>query len=162
MWTKQSKPRFSMLDNEQKSFGARTGVTRSRNSKNDDNTTAKRKRINNNLQNIAQKTKDGATRTPLKTGSELRCSGRVGSSWSTCMQQCFFLVLNVGKVWNIVIVNIIFCLTLSMYYIEIQNFNPSDTKPCIIYVCDIRCTFVGSTFKTSSAWNAGKPHWNLP
>ena len=26
------------------------------------------------------KTKDRVTRTPLKTGSELRCSGRIGSS----------------------------------------------------------------------------------
>ena len=29
------------------------------------------------------KTKDRVTRTPLKTGSELRCSGRVSSSCST-------------------------------------------------------------------------------
>ena len=28
-------------------------------------------------------TKDRVTRTPLKTGGELRCSGRVGSSYST-------------------------------------------------------------------------------
>jgi len=27
------------------------------------------------------KTKDQVTRTPLKTGGELRCSGRVGNSW---------------------------------------------------------------------------------
>jgi hypothetical protein len=32
------------------------------------------KEQNNGLQNIAQKTKDQATRTPLKTGDELRCS----------------------------------------------------------------------------------------
>jgi hypothetical protein len=32
-----------------------------------DNTMAKRKRTNNDLQNIAQKTKDLVTRTPLKT-----------------------------------------------------------------------------------------------
>ena len=30
------------------------------------------------------KTKDRVTRTPLKTGVELRCSGRVGSFCSTC------------------------------------------------------------------------------
>jgi hypothetical protein len=36
------------------------------------------------LQNITQKTKDQATWTPLKTGSELGCSGRVDSSCSTC------------------------------------------------------------------------------
>jgi hypothetical protein len=31
----------------------------------------------------AYKTKDRVTRTPLKTGGKLRCSGRVGSSCST-------------------------------------------------------------------------------
>jgi hypothetical protein len=47
-----------------------------------DNTMAKRRtdnRTNHDLQNIAHKTKDRVTRTPLKTGDELRCSGRVGS-----------------------------------------------------------------------------------
>jgi hypothetical protein len=34
--------------------------------------------------NITQKTKDRATRTPLKTGGELRCYRRVSSSCSTC------------------------------------------------------------------------------
>ena len=29
------------------------------------------------------KTKDGVTQTPLKTGGELMCSGRVSSSFST-------------------------------------------------------------------------------
>jgi hypothetical protein len=37
------------------------------------------KKTNNDLQNITQKNKDQATRTLLKTGSELRCSGRVRS-----------------------------------------------------------------------------------
>jgi len=41
------------------------------------------KRTNNNLQNITYKTKDRVTRITLKTGDELRCSGRVGSSCST-------------------------------------------------------------------------------
>jgi hypothetical protein len=47
-----------------------------------DNTMDERKhdkKTNNDLQNIAQKTKDQATRTILKTGGELRCSGRVRS-----------------------------------------------------------------------------------
>jgi hypothetical protein len=35
--------------------------------------------INNDLQNTPQKTKDRGTRTPLKTGDELMCSGRVSS-----------------------------------------------------------------------------------
>ena len=38
------------------------------------------KRTNIYLQNITQRTKDRAIRAPLKTGNELRCSGRVSSS----------------------------------------------------------------------------------
>ena len=33
---------------------------------------ANRKRTNNDLQNLTQNTKDGATRTPLETGGVLR------------------------------------------------------------------------------------------
>jgi len=40
----------------------------------------KRQRTNNDEQNTTQKLKDRTTGTPLKTGDELRCSGRVGSS----------------------------------------------------------------------------------
>jgi hypothetical protein len=36
------------------------------------------------------KTKDRVTRTPLKTGGELRCSGRVGSSCSTSDQNIIY------------------------------------------------------------------------
>jgi hypothetical protein len=47
-----------------------------------DNTMAKR--TNNDLQNTTQKNYIyRATRTPLKTGCELRCSGRVNSACST-------------------------------------------------------------------------------
>ena len=38
------------------------------------------KGTNNDIQNITEKTKDRVTRTPLKTGGELMCSGRVSSS----------------------------------------------------------------------------------
>jgi hypothetical protein len=38
------------------------------------------KSTNNDLQNTTQKTKDRETRTPLKPGGELRCSGRVSSA----------------------------------------------------------------------------------
>ena len=41
------------------------------------------KRTNNDLQNIKHKTKDRVTRTPLQTGVELMCPGRVDSSCST-------------------------------------------------------------------------------
>ena len=44
---------------------------------------AKRKRTNNDLQNITQKTKNWATRTPLKTGNELSFSGKDSSSCGT-------------------------------------------------------------------------------
>jgi hypothetical protein len=40
------------------------------------------------------KTKDRVTRTPLKTGGELRCSGRVSSSCSTSGIRCVNLVTN--------------------------------------------------------------------
>jgi hypothetical protein len=40
------------------------------------------------------KTKDRVTRTPLNTGGELRCSGRVCSSCSTCGTRRVNLVIN--------------------------------------------------------------------
>jgi len=40
-------------------------------------------RTNNDLQHTTHKTKDRLTRTPLETGGELRCSGKVSSSCST-------------------------------------------------------------------------------
>jgi hypothetical protein len=52
---------------------------------------ARRKRTKgqtNDLQNTTQKTKDRATRTQLKTGGELRCSGRVSSSCATSDTRC--------------------------------------------------------------------------
>ena len=52
-------------------------VIRSRKSKKD-------KRTNNDLQNITKKAKEWPIRIPLKTGVELRYSGRVSSSCSTC------------------------------------------------------------------------------
>ena len=47
-----------------------------------DNTMAKRKSTKNDRQNI-YKTKDPVTRTPLKIGGELGCSGSVSSACST-------------------------------------------------------------------------------
>ena len=71
------------------------GVIKSRISA--DNTMDKRKkdkRTNNDLQNTTQKNKDWATRTPLKTGDELMCSGRVGSACSTCDIRCITVKRN--------------------------------------------------------------------
>jgi len=41
------------------------------------------KRKSTKGQTTIYKTKDQVTQTPLKTGGELRCSGRVSSSYST-------------------------------------------------------------------------------
>jgi hypothetical protein len=43
----------------------------------------KTKRRNNDLQKTTYKTKDRATRTPLRTGDELRCSGTLSGFCST-------------------------------------------------------------------------------
>ena len=52
---------------------------------------------NNDLQNITQKTKYQVTRTPLKTGGELWCPGKVSSSCSTSGTHCVNLVTNSMK-----------------------------------------------------------------
>ena len=52
------------------------------------------KRTNNELQNTTLKTKDGATRTQLKTGGELMCSEKVNSSCSTNVIRRVTLVTN--------------------------------------------------------------------
>ena len=59
-----------------------------------DNTITKRKRTNNDLQNITHKTKERATRTPLKTGDELRWSRWVSNSCSTGGTRHVTLVTN--------------------------------------------------------------------
>jgi hypothetical protein len=43
-----------------------------------------KKKENNYVQYTTQKTKDRGIQSPLKTGDEPRCSGRVGSSCSIC------------------------------------------------------------------------------
>jgi hypothetical protein len=65
-----------------KEFEDTEGVIRIRISKNTDSTMAKKK-VQKDKQRSTKhthKTKDRATRTPLKTRGELRCSGRVNSS----------------------------------------------------------------------------------
>ena len=55
------------------------------------------KRKNNELLNTTEKTEDRVTRTPLETGGELRCSGRVSSSCSTRGTRRVNLVTNSVK-----------------------------------------------------------------
>jgi hypothetical protein len=59
------------------------------------------KRTNNDLKNITHNTKDQATGTPLKTGDELGCSGRVAVS-------SFLLLAPVYPICNL----ILFTLTI--------------------------------------------------
>ena len=62
-----------------------------------DNTMAKRKRIKGQTtiyKTYIKKTKDRVTRTPLKTGGELRCFGRVIISCSTYEQTENLILIN--------------------------------------------------------------------
>ena len=52
------------------------------------------KKDNNDIKNTIQKTIDRATRTPPKTGGELRCSGRVINSCPTSGTRRVTLVTN--------------------------------------------------------------------
>ena len=54
----------------------------------------KYKRTNNDKKNHTYKPKDPVTRTPLKTGGELRCSGRISSPCSTSDTHRVNLVTN--------------------------------------------------------------------
>ena len=56
----------------------------------------KRKSTNNDPQNVTHKTKDRVTRTPLKTGGELNCSGMASGSCSTSDTCRVTLVTNTG------------------------------------------------------------------
>jgi hypothetical protein len=69
----------------QEEFGDTKGVSESVYRRRTDNTTAKRKVQKDKQRSTkhTRKTKDRVIRTPLKTGDELRCSGRVSSSCST-------------------------------------------------------------------------------
>jgi hypothetical protein len=59
-----------------------------------DNTMAKRKSTKQRSTKHTNKTKNRATRTPLKTGGELGCSGRVSSSCSASGTRRVNLVTN--------------------------------------------------------------------
>jgi hypothetical protein len=68
-------------------FGDTKGVITRHKSKKDRQHIGQKKkdhRTNNDLQDIKKKTKDQVTRTPSKNRDELRCSGRISRSCSTC------------------------------------------------------------------------------
>ena len=80
----------------QEKFEDTTGVIRIRKSKKDRRygQNENDKRINNNLQNTTEKTKNRVMQTSLKTGCEFMCSGRVNSSCSTSGTHHVTLVTN--------------------------------------------------------------------
>ena len=86
------------LSGEQEEFEDIKGAIRNRISKKNgqhNGEKKKYKRTNNDRRNVyTYKTKDRVTRTPLKTGGELRCSERVCSSCSTSGTRRVNLVTN--------------------------------------------------------------------
>ena len=54
--------------------------------------TKRDRRTKHDLQNTTQKRKDWATRIPLKSWGEIRCSGRVSNCCSACSTRCVTLV----------------------------------------------------------------------
>jgi hypothetical protein len=53
--------------------------------------TKRDRRTKHDLQNTTQKRKDWATRIPLKSWGEIRCSGRVSNCCSACSTRCVTL-----------------------------------------------------------------------
>ena len=77
----------------QEEFEDTEGVIRIRKSKKNrqhNGQKKKYKRTNNDLQDMHIQTKDRVTRTPLKTGGQLRCTGRVDIS---CDTRCVTLIV---------------------------------------------------------------------
>ena len=70
------------------------GLIRIRISKNNRQHNGQKKKDKQRSTKHTHKTKDQATRTQLKTGGEIRCSGRVGSSCSTSGTRRVNLVTN--------------------------------------------------------------------
>ena len=85
------------------------GVIRIRKSKEiGQHTMTKRKRTNNDLQNITHKTKDRVIQTSLKPGGEVRCSRRISSSiLMTFYQNACMLSPATGKWFEIMILNFV-------------------------------------------------------
>ena len=81
----------------QKEFDDTKVITRICKSKNNRQRNGQKEKGQKNKQRSTkhtQKTKDRVTSSPLKTGDELRCSGRVSSSFSTSGTRRVVLVTN--------------------------------------------------------------------
>jgi hypothetical protein len=89
------------------------------------------------LFNNISKTKDPVTQTPLKTGDELRCSGRVSSSYSTSGTRRVNLVTNL-VIYIVYLYHIWprwlwYILFVSFYDLTIRYCSCSDSV--IYFVC---------------------------
>jgi hypothetical protein len=97
-----------------------------------DNTTAERKRTNNDLKNITQKTKDRVTRTPLTIGGELSCSWRVSGSCSTSDIRRATLVTNpvISHEWgkDREVLRQVEHILVIIRYTYIVDFDPLDSR----------------------------------
>ena len=105
----------------------------------------KRKRTNKNLQNTTQKTKARPTRIPLKSGGELKCSGRV---YNSCSSSCTL---------RVAVYQIFIYLGVASEYIDIAN--PS------FLLGKLMGTGVSQFCDTNQThnWPRGTTHvWSLP
>ena len=78
----------------QEEFEDTKGVIRICKSKKDRQHNDQKKKYKQRSTKLTYKTKDRVTQTPLKTGGELRCAGRVGNSCSTSGTRRVNLVTN--------------------------------------------------------------------
>ena len=103
MFLEQSWAEGDHRDKEQ--FEDTKGAIRIRISKKNKQHNGQKKKVQKDKQRSTKhtyKTKDRVTRTPLKTGGELRCSGRVSSSCSTSGTRRINLVTNlvISREWG--------------------------------------------------------------
>jgi hypothetical protein len=86
------------------------------------------------------KTRDRVTQTPLKTGGELRCSGRVSSSCSTSGTRRVYLVTNpvISREWGKDIRVYVYCL-----YMPDLKYN------FLYFVCILSSAFIQEIFLRS-------------
>ena len=102
---------------------------------------------NNDLQNITQKTKDGVTRTPVKTGSELRCLFKFDNTRLYRILYSYVFLLFIFLWW---LKKYIFRLfaghEMKVEWMEKVEVKRSDDKQevCPSYLIDVMITNIGA------------------
>jgi len=110
----------------------------------------KRKRTNNDLQIIHIKTEDQVTRTPIKTGGELRCSGRVSSSTSS-MYNMYMHENELNYLESLMSINEIkiivryVCQALSLFQSILLSLGQSLSHDNTLYISNYYINVVSST-----------------